>query len=276
MVEKHIQCLFIIERLFHIAGFITQVEHHFVGNGFVELVGVDIVAEVFARGEFLLLSPEQWRAGETDKHHIVAHDSLHGAVEDASLRAVALVHKHIHVALGLEAGRQLFGKVFHILLWRAFASQFLFFGRESGSLLPCDAEFVDERANHIWIGTLRLGVGQHAQQVLSACCVHCLDACIFETIVYLQVELVAVGDDDHTRIVGHILDDPLGEPHHHQALACSLRVPDDAVLFVADAWLGCLKSEELVGAAHFLDAAVEDHAIVNEGEQPVGVEQLQK
>ena len=63
---------------------------------------MDISAEVLPRCQFVLVFLQERSAGETDKHHVLAHDALHGAVEYAALGAMALVDKHIEVALCLE------------------------------------------------------------------------------------------------------------------------------------------------------------------------------
>ena len=51
----------------------------------------------------LLVGLQQRRAGEADEHG-VGQDGLHRLVQLARLGAVALVHKHVEVALGLETG----------------------------------------------------------------------------------------------------------------------------------------------------------------------------
>ena len=89
----------------------------------------------------------------------------------------------------------------------------------------------------------------------------------------LLVEFVAVGDDDNAGIL-LVLADPLCEPHHHQRLARSLRVPDDAALLLLDPRLGGIEREDLVRTHHLLHARVEDDGIVDESQEPLRLEHL--
>ena len=66
-----------------------------------------------------------------------------------------------------------------------------------------------------------------------------------------------------------MLTNPLREPHHRQALARALRVPDDAALAVGNALLNSLHAEELVVAGGLLHPGVEDDEVVNEFEEPL-------
>ena len=83
----------------------------------------------------------------------------------------------------------------------------------------------------------------------------------------LLVQLVAVGDDEDAG-VGVVLQQPLGEQHHEDALAAALGVPDDAALALADALLRGLHAEELVRPRHLLLAGVEDDEVADQVEQP--------
>ena len=120
--------------------------------------------------------------------------------------AVALVHEDEQLAHGL-AGLRL---------------QFLDERVEVVHALP--AELVDQRAEQA-----RLGLAELAHQVAPAA--GALDglARLGEDALDLFVQLVAVGDDDHAG-VGLVLQNPLGQQHHDDALAAALRVPDDAAL----------------------------------------------
>lgn len=93
----------------HISGLVPQIQHNAVSNTFVELVGMDISAEGFQTGLFVLL--QKRRARETDKDGI-GKDRLHGRVELAGLSAVALIHKHHNITL---CGKILGQCVFQIL-----------------------------------------------------------------------------------------------------------------------------------------------------------------
>ena len=59
------------------AGFIIQIEHHLVGDGFIKFVGVNIAAKDF--DAFLFVCLEQGGAGEADEHGMRQH-LLHGVV----------------------------------------------------------------------------------------------------------------------------------------------------------------------------------------------------
>ena len=84
----------------------------------------------------------------------------------------------------------------------------------------------------------------------------------------LFVQLVAVGDDGDAG-VRVVLQNPLGEQHHDDALAAALRVPDDAALLLAHVRLRGLDAEILVRARQLLHAAVEEHEVVHQLDQPV-------
>ena len=84
----------------------------------------------------------------------------------------------------------------------------------------------------------------------------------------LLVQLVAVGDDGDAG-VGVVLQNPLGQQHHDDALAAALRVPDDAALAFAHMLLRRLDAEILVHARQLLHAAVEQHEVVHQLDQPV-------
>ena len=84
----------------------------------------------------------------------------------------------------------------------------------------------------------------------------------------LLVQFVAVGDDGDAG-VGVVLQDPLREQHHHDALAAALRVPDDAALLLPHVRLRRLDAEILVHARQLLHAAVEEHEVVHQLDQPV-------
>ena len=82
-----------------VAGFVAQVEYDAVGDGLVELVGVDEATERLDAGR--LVGLEQRRAGEADEHG-AGQELLHGGVHLAGLGAVRLVDEHEDVALGAE------------------------------------------------------------------------------------------------------------------------------------------------------------------------------
>ena len=163
----------------------------------------------------------------------------------AALRAVALVHEDEHLA-HRRAGLGL---------------QLLDEGVEVVHVLA--AELVHQRAEQA-----RLGLAELAHQVAAAA--GALDglARLGEDALDLLVQLVAVGDDGDAG-VRVVLQDPLGEQHHDDALAAPLRVPDDAALLLAHMLLRGLDAEILVHARQLLDAAVEEHEVVHQLDQPV-------
>ena len=84
----------------------------------------------------------------------------------------------------------------------------------------------------------------------------------------LFVQLVAVGDDDHAR-VGVVLQHPPGQQHHDDALTATLGVPDNAALATLDVLLCRFDAEILVQARQLLHAAVEQHKVVHQLDQPL-------
>jgi hypothetical protein len=82
------------------------------------------------------------------------------------------------------------------------------------------------------------------------------------------VQLGAVGDDQHPR-VRRVLAGPLREPHHDQALAAALGVPEDAALATAHGLLRGADAEVLIVAAGLLQPCVKDHAVVDGLKQPL-------
>ena len=111
----------------------------------------------------------------------------------------------------------------------------------------------------------RLGKLGH-QITATAGAVHLLAGGL-EDVFDLLIQLVAVCDDGHAG-VGVVLQNPLGQQHHDDALAASLRVPDDAALLLVDMRLGDLDAEILVHARQFLHAAVEQYEIINKFDEP--------
>ena len=93
--------------------------------------------------------------------------------------------------------------------------------KSSTSLL---AELVDQRAEQA-----RRGLAELAHQVAAAAGAVDRLARVGEDALDLLVQLVAVGDDGDAG-VGVVLQNPLGQQHHDDALAAALRVPDDAAL----------------------------------------------
>jgi hypothetical protein len=207
---------------------------------------------------FFLSVFEQGRAGEAEEDR-VRQDGFHGVVEIAGLRAVALVHEHVDVALGLEVGG-------HRLL--DLGEELL----DVAALVPAflAAELVDERAEQPGLGLVELvdevGARFRAVDVL-------VDA--LEDLLDLLVQLGAVGDDEDAR-AGHVLADPLREPHHGEALSGALCVPDNPALAALHVVLGGAHAEILVVAAELLGARVEGDEVVDQLQEAGLPEELQE
>ena len=202
---------------------------------------MDVAAEDFEAGLLVLL--QERRAGEADEDR-AGHERLHRAVQLAALRAVALVHEDEQLAHGLAGLR----------------GQFLDERVEIVHALP--PELVHQRAEQA-----RLGLAELAHQVAPAAGAVDRLPGFGEDALDLLVQLVAVGDDDHAG-VGLVLQNPLGQQHHHDALAAALRVPDDAALVGIHVLLRGLDAEILVDARQLLHAAVEEHEVVHQLDQP--------
>src|SRR5690606_15906303 len=91
----------------------------------------------------------------------------------------------------------------------------------------------------------------------------------------LFVELVAVGDDRDAR-VRIVLQNPLGEQHHDDALAGTLGVPDDAALAASGKLLRSLDPELLMRPGQLLDPGVEQDEIAHQLDQPFLAAELRK
>ena len=76
--------------------------------------------------------------------------------------------------------------------------------------------------------------------------------------------------------VGEVAADVGGEPDHREGLAGALRVPDHAARLGAEARLARAEGVVLVGAHHLLHAAVADHAVAEEEEERLLVEELRE
>ena len=132
------------------------------------------------------------------------------------------------------------------------------------------AELVDQRAEQA-----RPGLPQLAHQIPPAA--GALDglARIDEDPLDLFVKFVAVGDDHHSG-VGVVFKNPLCQQHHYDAFSAALRVPDDAALMVTHVPLRRLDGEILVHARQLFHAAIEEHEIVHQLDQPFLVAHLEQ
>ena len=164
---------------------------------------------------------------------------------------MTLVDEDEDVALRLEAGRQVPPDLVDVGVHVA------------GRGLVRGAELVDER-RHQPLGALV----EHAYQVAAAPGAMDLLAHAPEDLLYLLVQLGAVGDDEHPA-VRHVLADPLRQPDHGQALPAALGVPDDAAFPAPHVRLRRPHPEVLVVPARLLHAGVEHDEVVDDLEQPL-------
>ncbi len=235
--------------LVNVPCFVAQVQHHAVGNGLVELVGVNVGAKDLY-GLFLVLF-HQRRASKADEHS-AGQQLFHCLMQPAGLSAMALVYKNEQVAFGAEvlgqAVAQLCNECSRALL--AFIV-----------LLP--AKLMHQRAHQ---PGRRLIQGMHKiGATLGA--VDCF-AHPVKYLLYLLVQLFAVGDNQHSG-VGNVLPNPLGQPHHGQAFAGALRVPDNAALAPINMAFTGLHAKKLIVPAGFFDAGVKHNKIVNQLQKTV-------
>ena len=229
----------------HVAGLVLEVEDDAVGHALVELVGVDVGAEDVPRHQLVLA--QERRAGEADEDRAL-QPALHLLVHVAALGAVALVHEHVEAPAAPAAVRP---------SGRPASNLWISAHRRRGVAAP---SFSTNSARDVMRGE-----GDSAP-ITPGVLHHPLD---------LLVQLVAVGDDEDARL-GVVLQQPLGDQHHQDALAAALGVPDDAALALGDALLRGLHAEELVRPRHLLLAGVEDDEVADQVEQPRLVAQLRQ
>ena len=181
-------------------------------------------------------------------HHGFRQQCLHRPVELAGLGAVALVDENANLALGEEVGGQV-------------ALNVLDEGVDIAFLRP--AELVDQRTDQPFVAGVedvnQIGAVAGAVDVLADALEYLLD---------LLVQLGPVGDEHHAG-VGDVLANPLRQPHHGQALAAALGVPDDAAFTPLHPRLGCPYAEVLIVTAGLLDAPVEYDEVVHDLEEPL-------
>jgi len=224
------------EPLGHVAGLVFQVEHHPVGHGLVELVGVDVGAEHVPGG--LPVPAQQRRAGEADEDR-AGQPAFHLPVHVAALAAVTLVDKHVETAVHRRPGAVQVGRV---ELVQQGAEQ-----ARRGRAQPGDQLGPRGQSRRRPAGAGHPGVVHHALDLL--------------------VQLVTVGDHQHARL-RIVLQEPLRKQDHEDALAAALGVPDHPALAPGDARLRRLDRQELVRPGHLLAACVEDDEMMDQIEQP--------
>ena len=163
---------------------------------------------------------------------------------------MTLVHEDEDLAARLKIGWQVFSEIADVPVDVSF---------------PGPAELLDERTDQRLVGALQdLDQVRPARRPVDVL-VHAV-----EDHLDLLVELLAIGDDQHAAVHALELADPLRQPHHREALAAALGVPDDPAFAPLDEGLCLLHAEVLVVAANLLDAGVEHHEVVEEFEQAGG------
>ena len=202
----------------------------------------------------LLVGLEQRCAGEADKHGI-GQNSLHRLVQFAGLGAVALVDEHIKVALGAEVRRQALAQ----LLQKLF-----YIGILSGT------ELVDQRAQQPGRGLV-----EFVDQIGTAGGTHDLFVDAGKYLLDLLIQLGAVGDDQHPRVL-NVFANPFGQPDHGQGLTRALCVPDDPALALPQIALRLADAEVLIVPAELLHSAVEYDVIVDQLQKTRLVAQLKQ
>jgi hypothetical protein len=222
---------------------VEQGGHRAVLDRLAHGVLVDEPAEFGRRRLFLL---EQRRAGKADVARL-GKDLPHPRVDFAVLAAVALVHQHEHVHVGLA----------HLLL--------------GGHRV----ELVDHGGDDI-----RLAAADLPSQVPARTGAHDRLATGLERTPYLGVEVDPVGDDDDLGVLDVGMERQcLGQHDHCQALAAAGGVPDDAAgapplgVEVRHAANGLLHGEILLVAGDLFHPAIVDDVLVDQVQQPLRAHQ---
>src|SRR5260370_10394645 len=84
----------------------------------------------------------------------------------------------------------------------------------------------------------------------------------------LLIQFVPVSNYQYTG-VRLILKNPLRQKHHNDALAATLRVPDDAAFVTVDMRLYRFDAEILMHPWHLFYSAIEEHKVVNQFDQTI-------
>src|SRR5262249_13266931 len=141
---------------------------------------------------------------------------------------------------------------------------------ELGRAVSFAPEFMNERAHEP-----RRGGVQRRNKVSTA--LRAVDAFFYalEHLLNLLVELCAVRDDEHPRILP-FLPSPSRKPHHREALARALSVPDDAAFSSPHMFPRRPYTEILIVAADLLRSCVENDEIVNQLQEAILLAKLQQ
>ena len=84
---------------------------------------------------------------------------------------------------------------------------------------------------------------------------------------YLFIKLRPVCDHQHPRIL-HIFPYPLRQPHHGQALARPLGVPNNAAFTAGNIWLGGVNAKILIMAAGLFAPGIKYDKVVDKLKKP--------
>lgn len=89
------------EALRDATGFVFEIEDDFIGDGFVEFVGVDVGAEDFAGGFFVFA--QEGGSGEADEDG-VGESALHLSVHVAALGSVTFIDEDVEASMNFGRG----------------------------------------------------------------------------------------------------------------------------------------------------------------------------
>ena len=197
----------------------------------------------------------------------------HGLVQDAALGTVALIHKDVDVAFGLEVRRKGLRELLHILFSGLLANLLVF-----RCVVACGivAKLMNQRSDEP-----RGRIVQFTEQIDATgsviegiLLVLVQQTTVTKTVGNLFVQFVTVGNDDNSGILDVLLD-PLSQPDHSEGFAGALGVPYDTAVLCLDTRYGRLKSKELIRTGNLLRATVIDDAVMDEVKEALGLQHLE-
>ena len=170
--------------------------------------------------------------------------------------SVTFVYEAEDIAFGMKVLRQLMFKLFKHLIERLMLDNVIIVCIIV-FVIASQSKLMNKRTNQ-----RHLVFVEHTYQFASACCPNWDLSCIGKTFGNLQVKFVSVGYNNHS-CVRLCLFYPLCQHHHSKALAASLRMPHNSILFFLNPFLCCLQRKILIGSCHFFHAIVKNDAILN-------------